>query len=110
LLLRQRDRDLVEVHGTLEHEVLERFFPECRLGWCVARPLDNSRRVILQAARQALYPEIEGQVHQPAVTVGGDDAKPLFHRASSLDSGYPLPPVVSLSRVRAKRKRSGSTH
>jgi len=66
------------------------------------RPGRDARRVILQAARQVLGPEIKWQMHQPAMPVGGDDGKPLFHRASSLDRGYPLLPVVSLSRMRAR--------
>jgi hypothetical protein len=42
-------------------------------------------------------------MHQPAVTVGGDDAKPLFHPLPpSLDGGHSLPPVViTLARARA---------
>jgi len=67
------------------------------------RPGRDARRVILQAPRQALCPEIKGQMHQPAVTVGGDDAKPLFHPLPpSLDGGHSLPPVViTLARARA---------
>src|SRR5207237_6973372 len=41
----------------------------------------DARRVILKAPRQALGPQIERQVHQPAMAIGGDDAKSLFHRA-----------------------------
>ena len=43
------------------------------------RSLHNPRSVVLEAPRQTLRPQIEGKVHQPAVAVGGDHAKPLFH-------------------------------
>ena len=46
------------------------------------RPLHDPRGVVLKFSRQALRPQIEGQVHQPAMTIRGHHPKPLFHRAS----------------------------
>src|SRR5205085_2127976 len=68
---------------------------------------DDSRRVILKTPRQTLCPEVKGQVHQPAMAVRRHDAKPLFHRASSLlrrrlsAAGWSLP----LARGRAGEKK-----
>ena len=59
---------------------------------CAVRPLHDARPVILEAPRQALRPQIEGKMHQPAMPVGGNDAEPLLHGASFLAAAINVSP------------------
>src|SRR5262249_49729931 len=45
------------------------------------RPFNDPRPVIAEFAWQALCPQVERKVHDPAMPIRGHHAKPLFHRA-----------------------------
>src|SRR5205823_3964682 len=66
------------------------------------RSRDDARCVILKTPRQALGPEVEGQVHQPAMSVSGHDAKPLLHRASSFARRPSAAAAIYPSRAHAR--------
>src|SRR5947199_6953142 len=80
-LLRQRDRDLVEVHGILEDQLFERVFAERRLGrrvalgfrvrpgaveaGKVAGPQEIAKADFRDAAEAALLLDLEGEKDLP---------------------------------------------